>query len=82
MTAHEALARCCATWVHDPAREPCLPLCTDCRAAMVQEFASLCRPVEGHHREDLGRLYGFTFTDGPVETCGLHPWLHGEVSCP
>jgi hypothetical protein len=78
--AFTALFRLSHAWSQDPRREPHLQVCATCREALLTDLDSHFTPIPGPHRMTLdnAQVLGFTFSDGPVATCALHPFLHTE----
>jgi len=75
-----ALARLRGAWSQDPQREPHLTLCATCREALLADLERLFPPSPAPTAKTLdgSLVMGFTFSDGPRETCALHPWLHQD----
>jgi hypothetical protein len=78
--AFTALVHLSHAWSQDPQRQPNLQVCPACRDALLSDLDSHFTPMPGPHRMtlDASQVLGFTFSDGPRETCALHPFLHGE----
>jgi hypothetical protein len=75
-----ALVRLSHAWSQDPHRQPHLQVCPACREALLTDVGSDSTLIPGPHRMalDASQVLGFTFSDGPRDTCALHPFLHGE----
>jgi hypothetical protein len=80
MTPLEALSRLSGACAQDPHLAPTdLHLCADCRQRVLDALADLFVPLREAHRQERGKVYGFTWSLGPVSACALHPYLYPEV---
>jgi hypothetical protein len=83
--AFAALLRLRETCLQDPLwvgthQAPHLQICAACRDALLHDLDRQFLPMPAPHRMTLdnAQVLGFTFEDGPPDTCALHPFLHGE----